>query len=288
MLITRRSGELVLVTHPDHGVLAGALAEQWGNDRFAAPARRASFADAAAHHDDGWAELDGRPVYAPDAQRPAHFLEIDLPDTVGPYGRGVDSVHDRDPYAGALVSMHWAGLYSTRWGLQPGPPVGHPAAAAVVAEQERRWVAALRAAWDGDGPRSALEADAWHGYEVLQALDLLSLFLCLTDLDAPTDAAVPALALHTVLALVDQPPGARIAPAAPGAPRGEHVDLTLTVSEPGVVLVDPFPFAASGVEIAVPARRMEDQPYPSAEVAAAAFAAAPVAPIHATLVSRPA
>ena len=111
MLVTRRHRELWLITHPEHGRVAGALCAQWGNDRFQKPAQHEALLLAATHHDDGWYELDGRPSFNAEEARPAHFLELPLEVTVGPYGRGVDSVYARDRHAGALVSMHWAGLF---------------------------------------------------------------------------------------------------------------------------------------------------------------------------------
>jgi hypothetical protein len=287
VLISRRATRLFLVTHPEHARVAGVLARAWGNDRFAAPARPAAFAHVADHHDDGWGELDAAPAHSAAEQRPAHFLEVDLPLTVEPYERGVEAIHDHDPYAGALASMHWSGLYSSRWGLQDGPPVGHPAAAAVVAAQERRWGEALRAAWAGEGPRSALEARAWHGYEVLQAVDLISLALCLVDLTSPTHPAAAPLPVAATLRAIDQADGPRLVPAVPAGAGGERVALTLTVAEPGVVAVDPWPFAPDRVVVSIAARVLDDRPYPDAAASARAYAAADVETLAATLVSRP-
>jgi hypothetical protein len=270
MLISRRGERLNLITHPDHGRLAGELCRRWGNEHFAAPAPAEALLIAATHHDDGWTELDGQPAFNPDQHRPAHFLELQLEQTVGPYGRGVDSVYERDPHAGALVSMHWAGLYRTRWGLQAGDPVPHPLAAQVVQEQERRWVAALREAWGGHGPRSEFEHHTWHAYEVLQTLDFLSLALCLVDLDqvTPSDPPIP---MPATLPRVDQPVGPRLIPSVPLGASGEHVVLTLRVPEPGVVTLDPYPFADEDFEVSAPVRRLEDQRFSSAAEAAAAL-----------------
>ncbi len=37
MLVTRRQRGLYLVTHPEHGRIAGELGRRWGNDRFQRP-----------------------------------------------------------------------------------------------------------------------------------------------------------------------------------------------------------------------------------------------------------
>jgi uncharacterized protein DUF3891 len=282
-LVTRRRHGLTFVKQYEHGALAGELAERWGNERFAAPALGEALRLAAAHHDDGWRELDDLPAYNVEAGRPAHFLELPLERTVPPYGRGVDSVYERDLLAGALVGMHWSGLYSGRWGLQSGSgPATHPLAQAVVAEQERRRQDAILQAWGHQGPRSRFEADVWHAYELLQALDVISLALSLLDPAEVTDADAEALPLPSTLFQVEQPPGPRILPAVPVAPLGEHLDLLLTVREPGVAAIDPWPFADTAFAIALPSRVLEDEELPEPE-GVAAFHAAPMAPISWTL-----
>jgi Protein of unknown function (DUF3891) len=269
MLVTRRQGALCLITHPEHGRIAGELCRRWGNERFEAPAHHEALRIAATHHDDGWYELDGGPSFNAEQARPAHFLELPLEVTVGPYGRGVDSVYARDRHAGALVSMHWAGLYHTRFGLHGGAPVAHPLAVEVVAEQDHRRVAALRDAWGDRGLRSEFEHQTWYAYELLQALDLMSLALGLVDTGQPMIGdPVP---VPRTLARVEQPVGARSIPAVPVRPGGPYVELTLRVTAPGEVVLDPYPFSAASFELELSARRLEDRPYGSAEEAASAY-----------------
>lgn len=272
MLVTKRERGFTCVAQYDHGALAGELATHWGNERFQPVAER--FAEplriAAAHHDDGWRELDDLPAYSEEAGRPAHFLELPLERTVPPYGRGVDSVYERDLLAGALVSWHWTGLYSGRWGLQSARGhLEHPLAEAVVAEQERRRAEALREVWGFDGLRSRFEADAWHAYEILQALDVTSLALSLLDPAVPTDPAAEAQSLPHTLFAVEQPPGARILPAVPTAPLGEHLELTFAVAEPGVATIDPWPFDSASFEVELPARVLSEAGLSEADAGAA-------------------
>jgi len=285
VLVRKRGDGFRLVTQYEHGALAGELAERWGNDRFAMPAEpfAAALMIAAAHHDDGWRELDDLPAHNPEAGRPAHFLELPLERTVPPYGRGVDSVYARDPLAGALVHAHWTGLYSGRWGLQSsGGPVPHPLAEEVVAKGEPRRQATLREVWNFEGPRSRFEANAWHAYEVLQALDVTSLALSLLDPSVPSDPALEPPLLTATLFPVEQPPGGRILPSVPTAPLGEHLDLTLSVPAPGVATVDPWPFAEPSFALELPARSLAGDGLAEDE-ARAAYQAAPVEPIRWTL-----
>jgi Protein of unknown function (DUF3891) len=285
MLLSRRQGRLCLIAHPEHGRLAGQLGRRWGNERFEVPAPSEALLLAAIHHDDGWAELDGRPSFNFVEGRPAHFLELPLEVTVGPYGRGVEATYTRDLHAGVLVSMHWTGLYRCRWGLQAGDPVSHPLAADVVAQQERRWVTALREAWGGRGLRSEFEQQTWAAYEVLQALDFLSLALCLLDTSRPSEDGEP-VPMPLSLPRVEQPAGPRAVPAVPLVPGAGHVDLTLRVTRPAVVTLDPYPFSEPRFEVEADARWMEDRRYASAEESARAYHDAPIETIRIEL--RPA
>lgn len=278
MLVTRRQGGLCLITHPEHGRVAGELCRRWGNERFEAPKHHVTLLTASIHHDDGWYELDDRPSFNVERARPAHFLELPLEVTVGPYGRGVDSVYARDRHAGALVSMHWAGLYHTRFGLHGGEPVRHPLAVEVVAEQDHRRVAALRDAWGGRGLRSEFERQTWYAYELLQGLDLMSLALGLVDTGQPMRGG-DSVSVPQTLARVEQPPGVRSIPAVPVAPGGPYIALTLRVTAPGEVVLDPYPFSETSFEIEVSARRVEDRAYGSAEDAASAYHGAQPEPI---------
>jgi hypothetical protein len=279
LLVSRRAAGWTLVGHADHGALAGELAAHWGNDAFAVPAMREALEIAAGHHDDGWRELDDLPAYSPDADRPAHFLEVPLERSAPPYGRGVDSIYDRDTLAGALADMHWTGLYSARWGLQAGGgPVPHPLAVEVVADRDLKRTAALRSVWDFVGPRSEFEADAWHAYEVLQALDLISLALSLVDPEAPTAPDAEPVPLPATLATVEQPVGPRLLPAVPTARLGDRVDLRLDVPGPGIAAIAPWPFAEERIEVALPARRLPADLSGEAEWARA-YGEAPIEPI---------
>jgi hypothetical protein len=255
MLISRRHGQLQLITQPEHAALAGALAQAWGNARFETAS--ASLVAVAARHDDGWTAIDSVPAVLSDQGRPAHFLEVDLPETIEPYGAGVDRIYADDAYAGTLASRHWAGLYSSRWGVQDGPPVGHPAAQAVVEAQEVRATREARALWGGMGLRSSFEAKLWRDYETLQALDLISLALCLVEIEAPTDGTAPPVAISATLRSLDQPPGARLIPNVPTAQAG-HVTITVTMREPAVVVFDPYPLKAPRMGFVVTRRLLND------------------------------
>jgi hypothetical protein len=282
MLVSRRNGTLNLVTQPDHGRLAGALAEHWGNDEFALPALREPLLYTAAYHDDGWKPLDEEPVWDPSEQRPAHFLEVPLPVVAAAYRQGVDAIYEASPIAGALESLHFTGFYRARWGMDDAPHVDHPDVPGIVEFEEDRRARAIRESWPTARARSDFERDVWHAYEILQVLDLLSLCLCLVDLDSPSTSEVEVMA-RTLFSIAQQS-SRRAILRAPRTREGDRVDLVVTVTAPHVVEVDPFPFAERKVAVRIPSRVLEDRRYESADAAAAAFAAAAVGAREVTLV----
>lgn len=157
MLISRRDAQLQLVTQPDHGRLAGKLAELWGNAEFDPCALQDALVHTATFHDDGWIPLDDAPTWNAERRRPAHFLEIPLPVVAEAYTRGVDAIYEASPLAGTLESLHFTGFYRSRWGSDDSPHVDHPAVPAVVEAEESRRARAIREAWPHDRPRGDFE-----------------------------------------------------------------------------------------------------------------------------------
>lgn len=274
MLITRRGSDLYLVKQVDHGELAGQLAGAWGNESFEAPTPFDSACTAAAKHDEGWRPWDDRPAFNQHEARPLHFLEISMEDHIPLYHAGVEAVAKLDAYAGVLVGMHWTGLYRGRWGLQSNvadllqadrSPVQKLQDSAVLAE-ESRWIPVKTGLWRGEGSRAAFETRLWHNYELLQCWDLLSLFVCTAPLSTPSPSS-DAILLSSTLKSIDQPPGTRLIPRVTPRTGEEPVDLVLTVIEPGVVAVEPYPFNSPTAAFSVQAAVIPDRRYTSDEIA---------------------
>lgn len=288
MLVSRRNGRLLLVEQKEHGRIAGKICDRWGNDRFSRPRREASARIAAAMHDDGWREADAEPLFNAQEGRPLNFLEIEMTDHVPLYRRGVERVYQRDLYAGLLVSMHWTGLYRGRWGLQTGGVFRSRSTDEAtrlqdeaIDEQEQRWVEVRRELMAAE-PRTDFEIGLWHNYDLLQALDLISLYLCTANL-APSAGSEPQR-LTDVLGSIDQEPGPRVIPSIPVRPGGNRVDLVLEPGSDGAVVVDPYPFDRDSVEVTIAARAIPDFRYESPEALRDALAGADDATLDRSLV----
>ena len=134
------------------------------------------------------------PLIDPEMRKPVNFLDVQVPAHLAFYRACIAAVSDEDPYAGLLISMHGAGIYRERYGLNPGLTLTHADEVkalvdAFVAEQEAGYAARIAALGIGDEER-------WRNYELLQLYDRLSLYFCMRDVEAGEPADVQGYRLE--------------------------------------------------------------------------------------------
>jgi hypothetical protein len=178
MIVRDQAGSWHVVLQTDHADLSGALAEAWV-DRGP---RHDSLVVAARRHDDGWAVWERSPLVGDDGA-PVGFLDVHVPAHLAFYRAGIAAVTDEDPYAGLLVSMHGAGIYQQRYGVDTGLSLSRaaevqPLVDAFVEEQESAYTARGEALGIDDELR-------WADYHRLQLFDRFSLAFCLREWDRP-------------------------------------------------------------------------------------------------------
>ena len=171
-----------VVMQPDHADLSGAFARAW------ATPLSPSLVIATERHDDGWAVWEQSPRLDGDG-KPVDFLDVDVRSHLAFYRAGIAAITEEDADAGLLVSMHGAGIYRQRYGLDPGLGLSRAAELqdevdAFVAEQEAKF----------GGSPSDRQAD----YELLQLFDRLSLYFCLRDLEGGEAAELQGYTLEPV------------------------------------------------------------------------------------------
>jgi hypothetical protein len=159
---------VLCIRQPDHAALAGALAERWGG-AFPELRPREAVELAIRRHDVGWSERDEAPIRDPASGMPVTYRTIPLADALEVAERSVERVEAEDPYAGWLVSRHFASFHAES-----------------EARDARTWVTAqvghraelLSRAWPRVG-QEALHPHVLEGnLDTLQLLDGLSLALC--------------------------------------------------------------------------------------------------------------
>jgi hypothetical protein len=171
-----------VVLQTDHADLSGEFARAWAEP--VSP----SLAIAAERHDDGWAVWEQAPRVDADG-KPVTFLEVDVRAHLAFYRAGIAAITEQDEGAGLLVSMHGAGIYRRRYGLDPGLSL---ARAEDVQDAVDAFVAEQEAKFGGDpGERRA-------DYELLQLFDRLSLYFCMRDVEAGEEAELQGYRLEPV------------------------------------------------------------------------------------------
>jgi hypothetical protein len=260
-----------LVTHPDHARLAGAFAEQWGNDVFVPPEPRERVLRGIASHDDGWAARDQHPQITKQGKpsafsvelvgRYSAFEEIDLADYLAVRDRAVRMVAEADPYAALLVSMHTYNLLTEHADRSTIQPDRLPLLDGFLARQLdfQKELRAKLAADEQLAPEEISPSRIESHFHLLQACDNMSLLSCV-GFPGPADL------LH----------------ALPLQDGGKDKVKVESLGERHFRLT-PYPFATSPLLFNLPARHVEGKLFESADELGAKFHQADVVLLPITL-----
>jgi hypothetical protein len=153
-----------VVMQTDHADLSAAFARAW------ATPLKPSLVTATERHDDGWAVWEQSPRV--EEGKPVGFLDVDVRAHLAFYRAGIAAITEEDEDAGLLVSMHGAGIYRQRYGLDTALGLTR---AAEVQDEVDAFVAEQEAKFGGK------PGDRWEDYELLQLFDRLSLYFCMRD-----------------------------------------------------------------------------------------------------------
>lgn len=234
-----------MITQNDHGDLAGQFAAHWGNEPFVKLNPYQPMVLAAEAHDNGWWDWDIHPSID-DEGVPLTFTRTPREVRSHFYGKGIDNVIDRDLYAGLIVSMHGTGLIQQRYGTMPSM---------VNREDEfsKKFLSEREPTHEGMieklhrmepyAPLTSKE-QIWHNYLMMQVFDRLSLFFC-SNFDI---MAVATSGSHSKEGGSYYGPSIKPTPVKPGEPEAE---LTLQVLDNKTVIVDPYPFDESPLNVSV-------------------------------------
>jgi hypothetical protein len=231
MIVRDRGDSWQVVLQTDHADLSSALARAWREQGPNHP----SLVIAAERHDDGWAVWEQAPRVDAGG-KPVNFLEVDVRSHLAFYRAGIAAITEQDPDAGLLVSMHGAGIYKQRYGLDQALGLTR---AAEVTDEVDAFVAEQEAKFGGE------PGERWTDYELLQFYDRLSLYFCMRDVEAGEPAELQGYRLEPVA-----PWHVRLSPYpfAEGAhafsllrrvlPKGERVDVLATPPERVAITIE--------------------------------------------------
>jgi len=244
LIIREQGDELLVIRQTDHAFLAGYFAKEWGNEEFPRPEPFESFCLAVSEHDNGWSEWELQPTLDAKSRTPHSFMSIPTDEHIALYQRGIERLVKVDHYAALLVSMHCVGLYDRARATMPGFSAKYVKSeeSALVSEfvqrlrlQQLRLKVDLRAnlATKDLVVEDALKAN----FERLEALDRLSLHLCVNPQENCMIDAVPKDAA------------------------GNEIDFDLRSEGSNVLTLAPYPFKRDVLEVSILARRIPKRMY---------------------------
>ena len=264
MIRRHADGDFLLIAQHDHALLAGELAEAFGNDNFGYPIPRESVIRGVAQHDCGWPIHDDQPTLNRDGL-PLDVFETTREIALPVWTASADRAAEKDKYAGLLVSLHVLSLsvFATtqtdfeheKFDVSEGPDrfaVTKFQQKEIERQEKLRLQIGLRTEKHAlhRQPQEAVqkkEDQLTFNFRMLQAMDLISLAACCTK--------PPSAATQDVL------------PQPGGAP------LKLKLARQGDdVTVDPWPFGRPMIELKIPATRVPNKTFAKVEEFRAAYA----------------
>lgn len=266
-MIRRRHGnDFLLITQHDHALVAGQMAEVFGNQRFASPTPREQAIEGVKLHDCGWPVHDDEPTLNGQGL-PLDVFETPRPIAFAVWTASVERAVAKDPYAGLLVSLHVLSLSLLATEAARGTArfdMENPQDRFAIIKFQQRELERQEDLRQRLGLRSEKathkavakelrqqsEDQLQFNFAMLQVMDQLSLAACCTEPPVKQSRDLPA------------------------APGGEKVKLAM-VREGNDVIVEPWPFADERVELMIPATHVPGQAYRSEKELRDTIAAAP-------------
>ena len=254
-MIRRQQGDdWLLITQNDHALLAGELAEHFGNDRFFPPDPMDSTLKGVRLHDSGWPlhDDDGPTLNA--RGEPLDVFEVSRPIALKVWQTSAERAAAQDPYAGLLTSLHVLSL-------------------SVFATSETEF---QHEKFDMDDPQSKFAVTKFQHNEIARQEDLRQRLGLRTD--RPTATKLPkamaqksedklnfnirmlqAMDLISLAACCTKPPADQTQDVYM-TPGGEKVKLSLE-RRGNDVHVGPWPFDTDEIALPIPACRFPARPF---------------------------
>jgi hypothetical protein len=230
-----------IVTQVDHAAASGVFAAHFGNETFASLDPAEPLVYVAAHHDDGWVDVDSDPQLDPKTRLPYHLTQTPTRKLVETGNKSPQANQEHHPLSGIISSMHTYGLYHGRYGLSDKIYIdmideGFREGVEQMLNTELERQALLKAELVETGhPELAMDNVLFHNYKLLQFFDTLALYIQTVHQDAVEDTTF----IHV--------------------PRGIDDDVTLEAKhqESGIITFDPWPFNVDRFNVVTTGRYMK-------------------------------
>jgi hypothetical protein len=264
--------EFLLIAQHDHALLSGEMARRIGNELFAPPSPYEAVVEGIAQHDCGWPLHDENPTLNASG-RPLHVFETPVGLATQVWNASVARAMNLGAYQGLLVSLHALGLSAFAMAHAKNPSRADVFEMNKFQHRQIEIQEDLRArlGLSNDLPRqlglaapgaSADEDLLRFNFRLLTAMDRISLALCCGE------------NLFATLEDIYPRPGA-------GAMR-----LTLSMPDSATMVVTPWPFDQGRLCFEVPARRVPDRAFATAEELQERYRQAPTERVMLTVCAK--
>lgn len=248
---TPADGSLIMIAQTNHAELSGMLAARWGNEVFARPRPYQSVVRAAIYHDSGWYSYETQPVYDVDTKSTPSFSQVPPdPTQLAAYQWAIDWLTSLDPYAGLLINRHRTGLWKDRYGTVRNPP---PPKRRVLSESVIEFVSRNETRQEHE--LAGFDRNSFLiNYHNLQVWDLLSLYLCTSELpDEQNFELVPT-----------------------GYDPAQRADILMRLSPHDAVriAIEPYPFSVRPFKVHYAYKHLDTRDFPTEDAFREAYYAA--------------
>lgn len=244
-------GSIVMITQNDHAQLSGLFAAHWGNGTFEKPRPFMPLVRAAMFHDRGWIRYETGPQLNPATGKTPNYREVPNDEAqLEAFEWAGDWLGAIDAYAGLMIARHRTGLWQGRYGVITSPTAIQrgklpPPIEAFIARSEAKQKAVAE---KFDPSELAIN------YNLLQIWDLLSLYICSTEVLKPD----------------------RVEPVPLNYSGEPGVGMTLTPRDAGTIAIDPYPFDQPALTASLIFRRLRQNQFKdTAELQSVYFKTAP-------------
>ncbi|MFS1512414.1 DUF3891 family protein [Chengkuizengella sp. SCS-71B] len=169
MIIYEQKDKFIMIEQHEHANVSGEMAIHWDMKYFQNKNRWADVLLAVYEHDRGWIELDAVPFWNDRKQVPYSFMDFPLPPKLRAYQHGIDTVEEKNSYAGLLCSLQYTHLISE--------VSDDPQAVPFLAYEKNRQNNMIKQWIKNEDQKT----DLYFHLSFLQFFDELSLYICLNE-----------------------------------------------------------------------------------------------------------
>ncbi|WP_416150640.1 DUF3891 family protein [Salipaludibacillus sp. HK11] len=231
-MIIREESDIIFIEQHEHALISGQFINKWRENLFTGLEWKPSVEYAVSNHDRSWIPLDRKFMYLPEKDSLASFIDFPLKKKIEAYEAGIEQLLKEDPYAGYLISCHYASFFKDK---------EDPLSAKFINHERIRQDKILKRIFKQE-KKFTREIRDFH-FDLLQFCDNLSLYLCMNRWGAKKNEEVTWFkdGFTQQLATLDKK---RVY---------ANWESETTIS------LNPFPFEKERVHVSIPYKRLTKQ-----------------------------